>query len=114
MASQKGNSETLLKSLPVKRCQTRFCPEEGPFTARRIIFVGESLGNVIGWCQTCKRYVCSECAIWEEADKQQILALEDGNELKEAYLGSGKPATAVRCHHCGSFLGTGDDPIILA
>ena len=52
MTSNSGELPDSLHDLPVKHCQSRFCPNRGPFTDRRIVAVGRYDPEIIGWCNS--------------------------------------------------------------
>lgn len=106
-------NDNLFSNLPDRRCQRRFCPTIGRFTNKRIILVGNPDDNIVGWCHICRIFICANCAIWEEGDKQAFWALDDNDELKRLCIRTGKYPASPQCRHCGEFLGESDETIIL-
>jgi hypothetical protein len=90
IASAGGGGVLDVRRLPEKDCHGRFCTAVGPFTDRGIEFVGSSPPLIIGWCDFCRRRICSRCATIER-------------------LASSAPAETFRlcCLYCGDPLGVG-------
>jgi hypothetical protein len=99
--------------LPRQRCAGRFCPTEGPFTDQRIIWVGAPHSDIVGWCDTCRRRVCSHCALWEDVDREAFWAMPSDDSLKSLCLRLGKFPASSKCRHCGEFLGIAEGVLIL-
>ena len=82
--------------LPIKQCSGRFCIREAPATEAQIVVVGDSHPPIIGYCQTCERYVCDQCSLREtirtESDRTHGLLL---------------------CLSCGSPLGTPQERLVV-
>jgi hypothetical protein len=108
-----SDEENPLRGLPIKRCDTRFCVNEGRFTDQRIICVGKPIDHIIGWCKTCRRYVCLGCALIEQTSEDDFWALDDESELKRLCTRLAAYPVAPKCRHCGEFLGAGEETLIL-
>lgn len=101
MTANSGESPDSLHDLPVKHCQSRFCPNRGPFTDRRIVAVGRYDPEIIGWCNTCSRYVCLACACTRDPGQDASAQAEP------------EAAMTFCCRHCGEPLGVGETPFVL-
>jgi hypothetical protein len=102
-----------LDDLPVKRCEGRYCANEGPSSEARIVFVGPPIDDFVGWCDTCGRFTCAHCAWKQTAGEREFWDLDDADRLKDCCLRLACYPVTLRCRHCGDPLGEKDDVLIL-
>jgi hypothetical protein len=86
----------LLARLRVRYCKGRFCGWPGLFVPQHIAGAAPQGSGAVGFCQTCERFVCSDCAI------PRPLPIENGAGLAE-----------LLCRYCGAPLGKGSEWLIL-
>jgi hypothetical protein len=113
MSSGAGDKTKDLGSRPIKRCDSHFCATEGRLITQRVVWIGETLEEIIFWCVVCPRYVCAHCALRQEIDQDVFWNLDDDDEVRRLSLRLGVYPISFQCRHCGEFLGSGEEMLIL-
>ena len=85
------NDVSPIGNLPWQRCEERYCTALGPYTERRMLSDDRSSIALVGWCDSCKRCVCTQCALPVQV----------------------QPAgpNVLTCRKCGLPLGTGSEEL---
>jgi len=86
----------LLARLRVRYCNSRYCGWPGLFVPHHIAGTAPHGSGAVGFCQTCEKFICSDCAILRP------LPIENGPGLAE-----------LLCRFCGAPLGKGSERLIL-
>ena len=60
-----GGGRAELRRLPIRECQMARCHSIGRFTHDRFACLGGLPGDMIAWCDRCKKAVCLSCATAE-------------------------------------------------
>lgn len=53
----------MIDNLPVHQCQSKYCTNSAGYWHGEIVIIGLNQIPIIGWCELCKKYVCSHCAL---------------------------------------------------
>jgi hypothetical protein len=109
----KGNSPMIdIKTLPLHRCQSKYCVTEARFWDGKIVGIADPGDTIVGWCTMCQKFVCSHCAIKVDIPEDYWDRLPDPQDVRQTCRDRSKVPQAFQCRRCGIFLGIYDDILV--
>jgi hypothetical protein len=101
-----------VKNLPIQHCNSLFCIAQGRYWDGRIVVLGDPGDTIIGWCNLCHKYVCSQCTLKVPIPEDQWAELPNPARIQELSEKHKVLPQALQCKRCGSFLGMFSDILV--
>ena len=102
-----GYKNLVTETLPLHHCQSTYCTNQAEYWHGRIVCINDASHLLIGWCNICNKYVCTQCALKVGLSKNDFIMLSDQEQVPIVEQSKIIIPTLLHCKRCGTVLQKG-------